>query len=128
MKRFLAFAGVMALVIGLAAWVGAMLASPSRGQAGVNAVVASAGVAFSVQLLTFGIANAFVPTNIMAGWAAGMLVQLIVLAMHALFGARLLGLPVDVSLISLAAFFFLSTLIEPFFLARPRTGAPRTTS
>ena len=109
----------MVLVIGATAWLAVAVLHPRIGDDGVRAIVTSAGVAFSVQLLTFGIANALAPTNIIAGWAGGALVRFVVLALHGFAGAPLLGLPLNVSLISLAGFFFLTMLIEPFFLARP---------
>jgi hypothetical protein len=122
----------MLVLIGGAAWIGAVLCRPTYGTDGVRAIVTSAGVAFSAQLLTFGIASALAPTNMIAGWAGGALVRLIVLAVHGFLGAPMLGLPLDVSLMSLASFFFITMLIEPFFLARPAPdaarGSPRTTS
>jgi hypothetical protein len=135
-KRLGAFGGAMLVLIGGTAWIGALWCTPRYGNDGVRAIVTSAAVAFSVQLLTFGIASALAPTNVIAGWVGGSLVRFLVLAVHGFFGAPMLGLPLDVSLLSLASFFFLTMLIEPFFLARAVPGTshgnshstPRTTS
>jgi hypothetical protein len=51
-----------------------------------------------------------------AGWGAGMLLRFLTLVLHALIGTRLMGFPPAPALLSLAAFFFVSTLIEPVFL------------
>jgi hypothetical protein len=120
------FAGAMILLIGGTAWAAAALFGAKIGPEGVRAIVTSAGVAFSVQLLTFGIASSVSPDNVMVGWVGGSLVRFVVLALHGFFGAPLMGLPLDVSLMSLAAFFFMTMLIEPFFLTRstPRPLRP----
>lgn len=119
MKAFLGFAVVTALLIGVSAWVGIAVIFPELGRDAVDAVVTSAGVAFTVQMLTFGVVRGLAPANMMAGWGAGMLVRFGTLALHGFFGARLLGHPPGAALVSLAAFFFLTTLVEPLFLAKP---------
>lgn len=122
--KVLGFIGVSAVAIVLAAWVCTFF---FPGQAARTAIVTSAGVAFTVQLLTFGIVRALAPANLMAGWGAGMLVRLATLVLHGFLGARILGQPMDAALVSLAAFFFLTTLIEPFFLPRPANSTLRAT-
>jgi hypothetical protein len=124
MKRAVWFAVTIAVAIGLSAWAAAAVFGPRIGEAGVEAIVMSAGVAFMVQCLTFGIALALIPSSLMIGWGAGMLVRLFVLVVHGFVGVRLLGLRADAALISLAGFFFLTTLIEPFFLPRPAVSPP----
>ena len=114
----------MVVVIGGITWLAIGVFGSRIGPEGVRAIVTSAGVAFTVQLLTFGIAKAIAPMNVMAGWAGGAIVRLVVLALHGLFGAALLGLPLDASLISLATFFFLTMMMEPFFLAPSASKAP----
>jgi hypothetical protein len=126
MRGFLGFAIVLALVIGLMAWGGAVLFFPKIGDEGVRAIITSAGVAFSVQLLTFGVMRFFAPTNVMAGAGMAMIVRFLTLAFHGFAGAPLLGLPMGAALVSLAAFFFVTSLIEPFFLGRP-APTPSTT-
>jgi len=56
-----------------------------------------------------------------------MLVRLATIALHGFVGVRVLGQPMDAALVSLAAFFFLTTVAEPFFLTRPAPPTPRTT-
>ena len=126
MKRLGWFAGAMIVVIGGTSWLAIAVLGSRIGPDGVRAVVTSAGVAFTVQLLTFGIAKAIAPMNVMAGWAGGAIVRLVVLALHGLFGTALLGLPLDASLISLATFFFLTMLMEPYFLAPSDSKTPRS--
>ena len=127
MKRALWFALAVGVTIGLSAWAAAAAFSPQIGVDGVEAIVMSAGVAFVVQCLTFGVALVLAPTSMMVGWGAGMAIRLFVLVLHGVIGVRLLGVPADASLISLAGFFFLTTLIEPFFLPRPAAATPSTT-
>jgi len=106
----------MLLLIAATAWLG-MLAF--TGEEAQRAILVSAVVAFTVQLLTFVLANILMPADMLIGWGAGMLVRLATLVMHGFVGARLLGLQMDASLISLAAFFFVTTLVEPLFFPRP---------
>jgi hypothetical protein len=54
----------------------------------------------------------------MVGWGLGALLRLITLAVYALVFVNALALPATAALISLATFFFLSTLVEPLVLAR----------
>ena len=122
MRRPLVFAVTMAAVIGLMGWGGATALHSRIGDDGVRAIVVSAGVAFTVQLMTFGLARLFTATNLLAGWGLGMIIRLLILIFHGLLGVPFLGLPMGAALVSLAAFFFVSTLIEPFFLGPP--GAP----
>ena len=125
MNRFLGFAATIAAVLGLATWLGGVVLFPGIGADGLRAVVTSAGVAFSTQLLTFGLARFFMPTNFMAGVGIGMLIRFGVLVAHGFVGAALLGLPQTPALVSLAAFFFLTTLIEPLFLPRTNPTTPK---
>jgi hypothetical protein len=69
-----------------------------------------------VQLFSFTVARAWTATNVVAGWGMGMLIRFIVLAIYAFLSSRVLGLPVAAALVSLAAFFFVSTLLEPVLL------------
>jgi hypothetical protein len=124
MNRFLGFALTIAGVLALVTWASTIL-FPGMGAEGLRAVVTSAGVAFSVQLLTFGLARFFMPTNFMAGVGIGMLIRFAVLVGHGFIGAPLMGLPQTPALASLAAFFFLTTLIEPLFLPRTMPTPPK---
>ncbi len=120
MKRAFAFAGASAALIALVA-VLAVLAFP--GEERQRAIITSAGVAFVVQLFGFGMVLLLAPAHVFAGWGAGLLVRVITFALHGFLGVRILGLPADASLLSLAAFFFVTTLIEPLFIPQPPAPA-----
>ena len=81
-----------------------------------HAVVVSAWVAFFVQILTFSICKLVAQQNVMAGWGIGTLLRFATVAVWAFLGIKALGLVPNPALISLAAFFFVSTLVEPLFL------------
>jgi hypothetical protein len=125
LKRLGLFALAQGTLITLFSGLAVGLFSTRLGETGVRAVVTSAGVAFSVQLLTFGVTAMAVSSNVMAGWASGMVIRLFVLVIHGFLGVRILDLPLGASLFSLAGFFFLTSLIEPFFLPSP--APPRVT-
>lgn len=135
MKRFLLFAAVAAAVIGLLT-AGAVVALRDRiGDDGVRAIVMSAGIAFSLQCLTFGVAKAIMPVSVWTGWLATVVMRFLVVILHAVAGAPLLGLPLAPALLSLAGFILVTSVIEPFFLfdrsplpppASPPTAPPAT--
>ena len=81
-----------------------------------RAIVTSAAVAWAVQLVAFAIARMLAAGNVIAGWGLGMLLRLATLAVYALVIVEALALPTAPALLSLAAFFFASTLIEPLLL------------
>ncbi len=120
MKRVLGFAAASGALIAIIATL-SILAFP--GQETQRAIITSAGVAFVTQAISFGIVLLLAPANVFAGWGAGLLVRVITFAIHGFLGVRILGLPADVSLISLAAFFFATTLIEPLFIPQPPAPA-----
>lgn len=120
MKRVLGFAAASGALIAIIATL-SILAFP--GQETQHAIITSAGVAFVTQAISFGIVLLLAPANVFAGWGAGLLVRVITFAIHGFLGVRILGLPADVSLISLAAFFFATTLIEPLFIPQPPAPA-----
>ena len=113
MRKTAIFAAVSLLVIALLAWI-LTYAFPT--QADRHALVVSAGIAFVVQLISFIVARAWAATNVVAGWGLGMLLRFGVLAIYALVFVKVLALPMSASLVSLAAFFFVSTLFEPVLL------------
>jgi hypothetical protein len=113
MKKLAMFAAVSLVLIAIAGWL-LTLAFPTAGDR--HAIVVSAIVAYVVQLVSFSIARAWYASNVVAGWGMGMLIRFLVLAIYALLSAKVLGLPVPAALVSLAAFFFVSTLIEPVLL------------
>ncbi len=113
MKRILAFAGLsLLLIVGLAWLLTKFWPDPTAQQS----IWFSAGIALGIQVIGFLFVRVLVPANVMAGWGAGMLLRFLTLVLHALIGVRLMGYPPAPALLSLAAFFFISTLIEPVFL------------
>ena len=113
MKKFAIYAFASAALIAATGWL-LTLAFPTASDR--HAMIVSALVAYVVQLLAFAVARAWAATNVVAGWGMGMLIRFIVLAIYAFLSSRVLGLPVAAALVSLAAFFFVSTLLEPVLL------------
>ncbi|MDQ2767977.1 MAG: hypothetical protein M3Y30_12575, partial [Gemmatimonadota bacterium] len=113
MKKIAIFIIASAALIALAAWL-LTIAFPTAQDR--HAIVVSAGIAYVAQLLSFVIVRAWAATNVVAGWGLGMLLRFVVLALYALVFAKALGLPLTSALVSLAVFFFVSTLLEPVLL------------
>ena len=86
-------------------------ATPDR-----SAIAVSAGVALLVQLFAFAILRLVPREHVIAGWGLGALLRFAVLLLYALVIVHALGLPSAAATVSLALFFFLSTLVEPLFL------------
>jgi hypothetical protein len=112
-KRALSFAALsLVLIVGLA-WLLTRLWPDPLAQ---KAVWFSAGIALAIQVIGFVFVRILMPANMIAGWGAGMLLRFLTLVIHALVGTKVMGYPPAPALLSLAAFFFVSTLIEPVFL------------
>ena len=107
------FAVVSGLVIGSAALA---LGLVFGGDAGRRAILMSAGIAWVVQVVAFGIAVRVRAAHVIAAWTLGMVLRLVVLVVYGLTGVRALSVVPDAALVSLAVFFFLSTLTESWFL------------
>ncbi len=113
MKRALSFAGLsLVLIVGLAWLLSRLWPTPQAQQA----IWFSAGIALAIQVIGFVFVRLFTPVHMIAGWGAGMLLRFVTLVLHALVGTKVMGFPLEPALLSLAAFFFVSTLIEPVFL------------
>jgi hypothetical protein len=109
--RAMAIYAVISLaLIGLGVGVFA-LAFP--GAAERRAVLFSAGLAFVVQLAAFAAVRRTRGTNPFAGYGASVLLRFTALALYAFVVVGQLELPATAALVSLVAFFFVSTLIEP---------------
>jgi hypothetical protein len=113
LKKFAIFALVSLALIAAVAWL-LTLVFPTAGDR--RTIEFSVVIAYVVQLASFTIARAFAATNVIAGWGLGMLIRFAVLVIYAFAGVKVFGLPVSAALVSLAAFFFVSTLIEPVLL------------
>ena len=113
MKSLALFAVASLLLIGLAAGLMILIyQSPDA----ARAVWTSAAVAFSVQVIAFAIVKLSAKTNVMAGWGVGAILRFLVLGIYALVIVKALGLNSGAALVSLVAFFFVSTLLEPLLL------------
>jgi hypothetical protein len=113
-KRALYFAAACAATIG-AAWAIAVLMFPNATSKRGLAIAAS--VAFVVQMVAFFIAREFARRqNVMAGWGVGIALRFVVLLLFGFVAVPSLGLPMSSTLLGLAMFLFVSTLIEPLFL------------
>jgi hypothetical protein len=107
------FATVTAAVVLALAWsLTRLMPDPAVSRS----VWISAAVAVAVQLAAFGLTRATQAANVLAGWGAGMIIRVMALAVYALLAVKLLGLVMGPALLSLAGFFFVTTLIEPVFL------------
>lgn len=114
-KRPLLFAAASAAAIGATWAIGMLLVSDVGAR---RALGITAAVAFLVQLVTFSIARAMGARkqNVMAGWGIGIALRFAALMLFGLVAVPRLGLPLSASLLALATFLFITTLIEPLFL------------
>jgi len=114
-KRFAIFAVASAAVIAVVALLfGLIFGSP----ADHGAIRISALIAYCVQLFGFIVVLLVRTTNIFAAWGLGMLLRLVTLAVFAFLVVRGMRLPPESALVSMVAFFFLTTLVEPVLLKR----------
>ena len=109
------FAAVSVPIIAVLAWVMTLVwgGAPAR-----HAIVVSAVLAFVVQIFAFAAARLAPPDQAMAGWGIGVLLRLVVLMGYALAAPRALSVPAAPALVSLVAFFFVTSLVEPLLLKR----------
>ena len=104
----------LALIVGLAWLLTLVFESPEAHRA----IRISAIVAYLVQLFAFAVAKGMAKDNIIAGWGIGVMMRLVTLALYALVLVRAFGVPQAPALLSLAAFLFVSTIVEPVLLKR----------
>lgn len=113
--RATALFAAVTLVVVLAG--GALMAMVYPGPEARRAIATSAAIAVVVQLLSFAIVRlAAASNNAFAGWGLGALLRMGILAVYALVIVQALGLAAAPALLSLALFFFVSTLVEPLLL------------
>ncbi len=113
MKATALFAAASLAIAGGAGWLLSLL---YRAPAERRAIWVSAAVAVVVQLFGFAVARLVARTNVIAGWGLGALLRIVTLVVYALVIVNAFGLPSAAALVSLATFFFLSTLVEPLLL------------
>ncbi len=80
-----------------------------------RAILTSVVLAVVVQLVGFTIAWRMRRSNALAGWAAGALLCMVTLVLYG-FAVGPLGLPLEPALLSLAALFFVTEVLEPLCL------------
>jgi len=114
MKRAIYFCAACAAII-IATWaIGVLLFTETAVR---RALTITAALAFTVQLVAFSIARVMARRkNVIAGWGIGVALRFGVLAIFALVAVPRLNLPLSASLLGLAMFLFVTTLIEPLFL------------
>lgn len=113
MKKFASFLAAITAVLSAVAWV---ITLAVHGDLVARSVWASVAVAVVIQAASFGLMRLMQPVNVMAGYALGMILRILSLVLFGYFGVPGFGLALQPALLSLAGFFFVSTLIEPFFL------------
>lgn len=112
-KGFGRYAAASIVVIAAA---GVVLALLFRGPGDVRAIGISGILALAVQLIAFLLGRSAGTSNLTARLGIGALLRFFALIVYALLAAKVFMLPLVAALISLAAFFFLSTLIEPLLI------------
>jgi hypothetical protein len=113
MKAFALYAVATIAIVALLGW---LLTLGFSGPRDVSAIGLSAVVVVVVQLAAFGVTRLLSPRGVIAAWGAGALLRFLTLAIYALLVVKVLGMPAAAALLSMAVFFFLSTLIEPLLL------------
>ena len=114
MKRALSFAAACAATIGAVWAIAVVVFADAVSRRGL---LIAASVAFVVQMVAFFIAREFArKQNVMAGWGIGIALRFAVLLLFGFVAIPSLGLPMSSTLLGLAMFLFISTLIEPLFL------------
>jgi hypothetical protein len=81
-----------------------------------RAIITSALLGLAIQLVAFILLQLFKGKNVIAGWGLGALLRFGGLGVYAMVATRALGLDMNVALVSLACFLFLSMLIEPLLV------------
>lgn len=71
-----------------------------------------------MQSVAFALGRTVGRRNGLTAWGLGAVLRLVVLVGYAFFADRVLGLPLAPALLSLAAFFFATTMIESLLLQR----------
>jgi hypothetical protein len=104
------------LMAGVVLLVGGLLAAIFRRPGDLQAIVISGVVALVVQCTAFSLSRMVGAGNLAARLGAGALLRFLALAIYAVLVVFVLKLPATAALISLAAFFFVSTVIEPLLI------------
>ena len=104
------YTAISLAILAVGSWIfGTVYPGPTERRA----IYTSAAIAFVVQIAGFLAARYTRGTNPFAGWGLGMLLRFATLAIYGFLVVEHLGLPSTAALLSLATFFFVSTLVEP---------------
>jgi hypothetical protein len=96
--------------------VGSLLAAVFRGPGDLQAIGISGAVALVVQTGAFSLSRILGAGNLAARLGMGALLRFFTLVIYAVLVIFAFRLPATAALISLASFFFISTLIEPLLI------------
>jgi hypothetical protein len=104
------------LMAGVVLVIGGLLAAIFRGPGDLQAIGISGAVALVVQSAAFSLSRMVGAGNVAARMGMGALMRFFALAIYAVLVIFVFRLPATAALISLAAFFFVSTVIEPLLI------------
>lgn len=113
MKSVAIYAVIAVTIVAIIGW---LLARAFDGPADAVAVRLSAIVVAVVQVAAFAMTRLLAPRGVMLGWGAGALLRFLTLGIYALLVVKVLALPAVAALVSMAVFFFVTTLVEPLLL------------
>ena len=107
-------------IVAVVVIAGAFLSLAFRGPGDMTAVWVSAAVALAVQVAAFAVTRSVGGGggNLVTKMGTGALLRFLALVVYAVLTATVLHLPLVAALISIATFFFLTTLIEPLLIRR----------
>lgn len=112
-RAFLLYVVIAVVLVAGAGW---LMAQWLRAPADTAAIRTSGIVAVVVQVLAFVAVRLMPPERMLVGWGVGSLLRLATLVVYGLLAVKILALPAVAALLSLAVFFFLTTLVEPLLL------------
>lgn len=108
------FALLNIALIGVSAWILSLAYDTAADR---QALISSAILAATVQIMTFGLIKLLGKQNMLIGWVLGAVLRGTILALYGIVLVRLLGLPLTAALVSFAVFLFASMLLESLLLA-----------
>ncbi|MEX2179989.1 MAG: hypothetical protein WD801_14840 [Gemmatimonadaceae bacterium] len=112
MRPFALYAASCLVIVALLGAIGWSFTGPD----GHRMMLVSAALAVVVQLVAFTVARFLQPRHLLLGWGLGSILRFVTLVVYALVVARLWRAPLAPALLSLTAFFFVTTIVEPVFL------------
>lgn len=115
MKRASLF---LAAAAGLIAVIAGVMTLIFPGSENLRAIAISAVLALVVQLASFLILMAMRGHGVMIGWGLGSLMRFATLITYGFIATRTAGVPLAAALLSLAAFLFATSVLEPIMLER----------